>query len=367
MAISKIEIAFTSAIILAVSLAFLGLTQKPKFGVTDRGDWKTANQQNVTVQTEAWIQNPSRVTVNYSDVSISYRAILNGVILVEGKREGISIKKGNQTKTLESKLIHSRIPEWWARHIRNGEKSDLQIPLSVKAKTGPATIPFHAIVYTDTVETDLINVMDQAVKNTRGKYNMGTEIAGYETGPQIEVEGGAAEWGQTTPEMTNMLIDLKIRNPNNYPVPVPGLAGDVQMNQVKLLEWENSRTEMISGPQDRMIAPGETEELTFRVTMDNDKIDDWFLSHVKQNESTQGQLNMKIVFEIQDQAVELPPEGINCDFRFQTAILEDQNSSSNFQGCSSPSLTQGETSNQTDDEAEENQSILNETVGGVLG
>lgn len=366
MIISKIEIAFTSAIILVASLAFLGITQKPDFGVSDRGDWQEADEKNITVATEAWISNPSRISINYSDVSLSYRAILNGVILVEGKREGVSIKKGNQTKKIESQLKYNRIPEWWARHVRNNEKSELQIPLTVKASTGPITVPYHAIIYSDTLQTDIIGVMDQAVKNTEGEYNLGTEIAGRTTGPKIEVKGGSAEWGQVTPETTNLIVDMKVKNPNSYPIPVPGLAGDIEMNTVKLLEWETNSTEIISGPQDRVIAPGESEQITFRVAMSNEKIDDWFISHVKNEEYTEAQLNLKMVFEMSGQRVELPKgEGINCDFSFQTAILEDHNSSSNFQGCNSPTRYQEGTENT--DEENQDQDRINDTVGGILG
>ena len=367
MSISKAEIIFTSVLILAGSAVFLGLTQKPGFGVEDRGDWQEVNSDNISVTSKVWINNPSKLTVNYTDVKLQYRMLLNGVILVEGERNQIRIEKGNQTKQIKSTLIQDRIPYWWASHVRNNETSQLQVPLTVKAGVGPATVPFHAVVYQDEIQTDLIGVINKGLDQAEGSYSYGGDIAGYSTGPEIEIVDGSAEWGQVSTSRTNLQLDLEVSNPNSYSLPVPGTAGSVDMNGVDLLEWSNEEARVIQSPEDNVIAPGETEELTFQIEMDNSEIDDWLTSHVRNDEITEGSLNMKLLFDLQGQQITLPPgDGLQCGFSFQTNILEDQNSTSSFEECQ---LDRGQQDSSDTDTSEETggEGLVNDTVGGIIG
>lgn len=365
MGISKAEIIFTSVLIIAGSAVFLGLTQKPSFGIEDRGDWQDVNSENISVTSKAWINNPSKLTVNYTDVELQYRVLMNGVILVEGERNQIRIEKGNQTKYINSTLVQDRIPYWWASHVRNNETSQMQVPLTVKAGVGPATVPFHAVVYQDEIDTDLIEVINHGLNGTEGTYSYG-EVAGYNTGPEIEIVDGSAEWGQVSTETTNLQLDLEVRNPNSYPLPVPGTAGSVRMNDVDMLEWSNEEARVIQSPDDNMIAPGETEELTFQIEMDNSEVDDWLTSHVRNNERTDGALNMKLLFEVQGQQITLPPgDGLRCGFSFQTNILEDQNSTSSFDECQ---LDRGPDSSESSSDSETgSEGLVDDTVGGIIG
>lgn len=367
MGISKAEIIFTSVLILAGSAVFLGLTQKPSFGVEDRGDWQEVNSENISVASKVWIDNPSKLKVNYTDVKLQYRVLMNGVILVEGEREKIQIEKGNQTKEINSTLIQDRIPYWWASHVRNNETSQMQVPLTVKAGLGPTTVPFHAVVYQDEIETDLLGIINNGIGQAEGSYSYGQEIAGYSTGPEIEIVDGSAEWGQVSTDTTNLQLDLDVRNPNSYPLPVPGTAGSIEMNDVDMLQWSNEEARLIQSPDDNVIAPGETEELTFRVEMDNSEIDDWLTSHVRNGERTEGSLNMKLLFEIQGQQITLPPgDGLRCGFSFQTNILEDQNSTSNFDECQLD-RGQGDSSDSSSGEETGGEGLVDDTVGGIVG
>ena len=367
MSISKAEIIFTSVLILAGSAVFLGLTQKPGFGVEDRGDWREVNGDNISVTSKVWINNPSKLTVNYTDVKLQYRMLMNGVILVEGERNRIRVEKGNQTKEINSTLMQDKIPYWWASHVRNNETSQLQVPLSVKAGLGPATVPFHAVVYQDEIETDLIGVINNGINQAEGTYSYGEEIAGYSTGPEIEIVNGSAEWGQVSTSKTNLQLDLDVRNPNSYPLPVPGTAGNVEMNDVDMLEWSNDEARIIQSPENNVIAPGETEELTFQIEMDNSEIDNWLTSHVRSGEQTEGSLNMKLLFELQGQQITLPPgDGLQCGFSFQTNILEDQNSTSSFEECQ---LDRGQRDSLESDSGKEtrDEGLVDDTVGGFIG
>lgn len=366
MRISKAEIIFTSVLIVAGSTVFLSLAQKPSFGVEDRGDGQDVTAENISVTSKVWINNPGNLTVNYTDVKLQYRMLMNEVILVEGERNQIKIEKGNQTKEISSTLIRDRVPYWWASHVRNNETSQLQAPLTVKAGLGPVKVPFHAVVYQEEIQTDLIGVINKGLDHAERSYSYGGNIAGYGRGPEIEIVESSAEWGQVSTVKTNLRLDLKVRNPNSYPMPVPGAVGSVEMNGLDMLEWSNEEARVIRSPEGSVIASGETKELTYRIEMDNSEIDDWLTSHVRNDERSDGSLNMRLLFDVEGHQITLPPgEGIQCGFSFRTGMLEDQNSVSGSGECGMDRGQQNSESNYGQETGGEG--LPEDSVGGVTG
>jgi LEA14-like dessication related protein len=83
---------------------------------------------------------------------------------------------------------------------------------------------------------------------------------------------------------------------------------------------------------DSMIPPGQTQEVVFEIQMDNEKIDDWFRSHVENNESTTVESEVRLVFEVEETGTTLrvPEDGVTYQCQLRTAILvDDQESETN--------------------------------------
>jgi LEA14-like dessication related protein len=184
-------------------------------------------------------------------------------------------------------------------------------------------------------------MLNQAMADIEGTFTgPGTTVAGVDTRPRIEIQGGSASWGQITRDTTNLRVTVNVYNPNSYPIPVPGLDGDLRMNDVVVGEWTGDDAQLLDGPADRLIAPDTSRETTFTVAIDNEKIDDWFVTHVKNGEQTQASTTMRLRFDIGDIQFYIPENGgMTCRFSFSTAILEDRNTNDGtFQGCGSGSL-----------------------------
>jgi LEA14-like dessication related protein len=332
-----------------------GVIQKPSYGIQDKGDWGEIENNTVNVISSVYVYNPNSFGLNLSNVNASYSLKMNDVLLAEGSKAGISIpEEENKTINLVSRLKTEKVPEWWVSHLQNSESSEMKIPVKIDAGLFSRNFSFSTTAYTDTIETDIDSQLGSSFSNVEGNYSWsptGTEIG--ET--RIVVDDVSAYWGEVDMQETDLMIDMEIRNPNSYPIPVPQLKGGLEMNEVSIAEWDANNVEITNAAQDAMIQPGETQEITVKASMDNDKINDWFLSHVANDEKTDANTDIKFAFDIAGQTLTFPQDGMNCRFEFQTAILEDnQEAGGSFNGCDYSQMQSDSSSQEDEDGSTEN-------------
>lgn len=309
-----------------------GFIQKPDFGIQDKGDWVT--EDGVEVDSMLWLNNTNPVSLNLTNqVDLHYRLKMNGVNLAKGDREKIAMEKGYQELTVRSDLVLENIPAWWSSHLNNGEVSKLAIPLTVDVSLGPVSPSFTTVAYTDTINTSIESIMDSSAASMKGTYS-----GSFPTSPEVTIVDGSAEWGKVTEAETNLIITTKVKNTNSYPISIPGVAGELEMNEVGVAEWDADSSKVMS--DSTTIAPGETDSVKFRVKIDNQKMTEWLQTHIENNEKTGATLTIQMLFDIQGVKIRVPGgDGMKCDFNFKTAILEDnQTSGSNFEGCEKPGV-----------------------------
>lgn len=76
----------------------------------------------------------------------------------------------------------------------------------------------------------------------------------------------------------------------------------------------------------KLLLPGETREVILPITMDNDKVDDWFRSHVKNGERSTIVVRTQLVVDPLGvgKPIRVPDgDGITYQCTMQTAIFED--------------------------------------------
>lgn len=327
---------------------------KPQYGLQDRGDWGAVTEDSINITSQGYVYNPNSFGVNMSSLSIAYRVKMNDIALAEGFKEGLQIdSEENNTVEVETTLKPEKVPEWWVSHMRNGEVSQLEVPLTIDFMALNRSFTVDGISYSDEIETDLESKMNQAVGQIEGTYSWsptGAEI----TETDIEIVDGSASFGKVTRKSTPLIVDLELRNPNSYPIPVPQFNGELNMNSVELAKWQANEVTVTKAPENGVIPPGETQEVTLRVDMSNEKIDEWFVSHAAQDEQTEGEINFRLGFDVAGQTLQIPRNGgLSCGFNFQTGILvDDQETDSEFQGCEEESLGLGFSGSGNDSESD---------------
>ncbi|MFP4627801.1 MAG: LEA type 2 family protein [Halobacteriales archaeon] len=320
-------------LMLAILLA-LGVLGAPSIASMDNA-WGEVDDDRVEVLTALEVDNPNPVGLGYAVSSANYTIHMNDVGLATGGTDDLDLPRGRSTVDLSTDVHTERIPPWWASHLQHGETSDLRIDAEVGAHLGPISSS-PSITHTDTVETDLIGTIDAGLEEMEGEHR-GPEIGiGSATvQPRVDVRDTAARWGPVTREQTALLLDVSVHNPNDYPIPTPAFVGDLTFNEVAVGEWAADEVELTNGSRDATIGPGETEALTFSVTIDNDRLGEWFPTHVDRDERTSVRLAGQLAFELNGHVVTVPPEGdaLVCTFDLRTAILVDQRSGMSNRSC----------------------------------
>lgn len=308
----------------------MGVVEKPSAGLIDKGDWVTG--EKIQVESSAYIYNPNPLALNLTNFSADYRLKMNDVVLADGNKKGLQIPKNdNRTISFRTDLRTANIPEWWVTHLRNDESSKLEIPIKAGLKVSSFPLSFSGYSYTDTIETDVEGSLSSAISKIEGNYSRtyGSSSDFGANSFKIEVVDASAKFGEVTRSETGLVMPLTIRNRNDYPIPAPKLGGELKLNSVELAEFESEG----SGSS---IPPGETREVIVNAGMSNERIDEWFKSHVRKGEKTDAELNVYFRFDVGDASFRIPSDdGMTCRFDFATAILVDEKAETEgFQGCS---------------------------------
>lgn len=333
---------------------------KPEYGLEDRGDWADTTEESINISSQGYVHNPNSFSINISSLKVAYRLKLNGIELARGGKQGLNIAaEDNNTIEVETQLDPEKVPKWWVRHMNNNEVSSLEVPLSVDLEVLGKPISVDGITYTDSIETDLESKMDQAISQVKGTYSWSPTSAEISE-TEIEIVDGSAEFGRVTEKTTPLLVTFEIRNPNSYPIPTPQFNGELNMNSIEVAKWQANEVTVAKAPENGAIPPGETREIKLKVDMSNERIDDWFVSHASREEQTDGEINLRLGFDIAGQTFQIPKNGgLSCDFSFQTGILvDDQETASDFQGCEEENLGLG--FGDSDDSGDESDGLLDD-------
>lgn len=319
----RVVVALTLVIGLTIGAGFAtGVLASPSGGVENVGEWGEVTEERTEIITTLWVDNPNPIGIDLgSSLRADYELAMNDVRLAAGEKEGVNIESGYNTVELRTYIDNERLQPWWVEYVRANETIHLSASGSATADVGftSVDIPFPAVE--ETMQEDsapIIESLSAAASQSEGSY-----------GP-YEVERGYAEWGDVSQETTTVLFVYEIRN--SGPIPIPAVPGgfevDVQMNDVELFGGGTGAMTPQNVAEDATIAPGETQELVFAVEMDNEQIDDWFRSHVENDEQTHVESSVQFVFEVEELGAtfRIPEDGVTYQCDFQTAILIDQES-----------------------------------------
>ena len=311
-------------------IAYLtGIIGLPSVTVDDPGDWGNTTENSTGIVTTLNVDNPNPIGVTLSSgFSAEYQVAMNDVELVTGSRDAISIPKGKSTIQLRSALDNDKLDSWWVAFVRNDETIEMRATGSADVSAVLSkTISFPA--FEQTLLEDqrpVVDSFDAAVSDMEGAYtaDAGLASAGY------EIRDASAEWGEVTEPTSNMTLTFEIHNPGDVPVPlVPdGFRLNATGNAVPLFTASGDALTPQNVTRDATLAPGETRTVVYTVAMDNKNIDEWFVSHVRNDEQTDFVIKPQLEFEIPDTdvGITIPRDGPGYRCSLQTAILVDNQS-----------------------------------------
>lgn len=354
----KVAVAVVLVLGVVVGIAVF-LFQGPSVGVEDVGDWGEVTDERTEVVTTLWVKNPNPLGLSPNgSVRASYDLTLNRVALAEGRTRGIEAPPGNGTVVLSTDIFNDRLPAWWVNFVRNDET----IPVTAEPRATVEAGPFTASPALPTTNRTLLSestpvrsALSGVASRAEGNYTRtvsadraGSLVEGSlvdDTGVDgvtgdgvtvgYEVRRGWATWGTVSENRTVVNFHFRVHNPSEtvaVPAEPENLRASVDMNDVDLFDARGDDATLANpenfstreGIDGRVIAPGETKEVVYAVEMDNERVDEWFTSHVRRGERTAVRVEFSLAFGVGETTFRVPEESrlaYTCELR--TAILVD--------------------------------------------
>jgi LEA14-like dessication related protein len=201
-------------------------------------------------------------------VEVGQSVTINDVVVSDGNSEITDIQQGRSDVSYEARLDNSKVPEWWARHVNNGERSTIVAEADAAADVGFTRFDVPVDGFERTVQTDVLASLNSEDSQSFSYFGMEMAV----------VHSTSASWGTATTEETPVSVTVDIENTADMPITVESIDYAVSLNSVTVGDG--------NAPESYTLDPGERRELTFTITLDSQKMDEWWVSHVRNDETS---------------------------------------------------------------------------------
>jgi len=317
------------AVLLVAGVAVFVLSQPSVAGVDNR--FGAVNETTTIIESTLQIRNPNPVGATFGGLTVDYAIDLNGIRMATGTKRGVSIPQGRSSVPMTTSLANERIPTWWVSHIQNGERTTLAVNADVHSSTLGTS--FGAPKVTRSIETDIISAFNSTEERPVGSSPTG--------GPLLVIRETSARWGQVNASTTAIDMRFVVYNPNPYAIPVTELSYRTTMNGIEM----GSGTTEGQG----VIPPGETRTVEATTTLNNQRIDEWWVSHLQSDQTTDLRIDFSARFELPTGTAEIPLDPLTYTRTVETDIFDNKADDGSSDGSKSESGTETPTSTPTDD------------------
>jgi LEA14-like dessication related protein len=297
------------AVILLVAVVGVVFGQPSVDGVDNR--FGAVNETTTVIEGDLRVSNPNPAGATLGGLTVEYAVEMNGIRMATGVKKGISLPQGESTIPMTTALKNERIPGWWVSHIRNGERTEVAIDADIHSSLLGAS--FGAPEVTRPIETDMLSAF-----NSTERRPVGEEGANGE--PVFYIEETSARWGSVDESATRIEMRFVVSNPNPYPVPISELSYDATMNGV---EMGSGATEGYG-----VVPPGETRTIRATTVLNNENIDEWWVTHLNNDQVTQLRIDFAARIELPTGTIEIPIPPLTYTETIETDIFGNNKRSS---------------------------------------
>ncbi|PSP37258.1 hypothetical protein BRC71_09740 [Halobacteriales archaeon QH_7_65_31] len=332
---SKLKVALTAFGLVAGSVggAFaLGVVGVPSVGTVDNS-FGPVDDETTVIDTELVVVNPNPIGVRLGGSRIDYTVRMNEIPMASGNKSGLDIRSGNSSLGFSTRMDNDRIPPWWASHIRNNETTALTIDANVTTSLlgGRST----TVTQQRQIRTDLISQFNsEETRPVSGPENPLIE------NPFLYVNATRAEWGAVTDAETPIAMEFDAYNPQTQPYTLTSVGYNVTMNGIPVGEGVTERPYVIES--------GTVETIQTTPTIDNSRLDDWWVSHLDNDQTTTLRIDFYARIELATgNSIRVPLDALTYERTIETDIFGGEESGENE---TSGTPTPGTTPSEPDDE-----------------
>lgn len=267
------------------------------------------DETTTVIVTNLTVSNPNPIGVDLGGVSLNYTVDLNDVRIARGQEEGIAVGTGNSTLSFETGMRNERIPDWWVAHIRDGERSELEVHARVRSSTLGRTVSFDPV--NREISTDLLSSFNSS--ETR-PVNANSPVV---SDPVLYVNETSAAWGSVSESETPMEMAFVVYNPKSVPYTVSSIGYEIGMNDVAMGSGETE--------QAYTIPPKSSRTIRATTAIENEKLDEWWVSHLERNQVTDLRIDFYARIELPTGTVRVPLDALTYEKTIETDIFGNKN------------------------------------------
>jgi LEA14-like dessication related protein len=315
---SKIRVAATVLGVVSASIGgavALGVFGIPSVESVDN-EFGEVNQTTTVIVTDLTLDNPNPFGTGFVGVSTDYTIQMNDVQMAEGSKDDIDIDSGQSTVRLETYMDNQRIPDWWVTHIRNDERTDVVIDAEVHA--AGQTVPIQR---NQTINTTMIERFNS---NETRPINGSTGVV---DDPVLYVNQTRGDWGEVSDTEKPIDKTFVAYNPKDAPYTVTEIRYEITMNNVTVGQGTSQR--------EYVIEPRTSERVATQTAIQNENLDDWWVTHLRNDEVTELRIEFEATIEVEDPtsltgettAIQVPLDELTHEETVETDLLGSENSS----------------------------------------
>lgn len=267
-------------------------------------EWGAVNADRSEVETEITVDNPLLLRVGDAAASVEYTIALNGIQFASERKEAVHLGGQNDTVRLSTRVNNDKIPDWWVTHVNNDETSTVTVDPTVVLKYGGVSTPAEQWTRERTFDTDLLEPLE-ADQPRRFAALDRTMLVVNETD---------ARWGHATAERTPIDASATVTNTLPVPLPITDVRYTVRMNGIVVGQGEAARQTLIPA--------GSTRTLEASAYIDNSRLDEWWVTHLRNNETTNLSVSFNATVRFGGIDRRLPLDFISYNQTFHTDVFE---------------------------------------------
>ncbi|WP_324757906.1 LEA type 2 family protein [Haloarcula sp. GH36] len=291
-------------VVLAVGVV-LGVLGAPSVTAVENR-FAGVSEETTTIETDLVVQNPNPIGVRLGGASVDYSVRMNGVPIAAGGREGLQLGTGRSTLAFTTEMDNGQVPAWWYTHVQNGERTQVEIDGEVRSSTLGRSL---SVTQGDSIETDII-----------GQFNS-TETRPVDANvplvsdPVLYINETRGTWDRPnlTRQQSPMDLAFTVHNPKSLPYTVSRIGYTVSMNDVEVGSGETTAG--------HVIRPGETETIDARAAIENENLDEWWVTHLQRNQQTQLRIDFYLVLEARGTQIRIPLDPVDYEKSIETDIF----------------------------------------------
>ena len=248
----------------------VGIIGAPSVVGVDNG-FGPVNESTTTIESEIVVNNPNPFGVRLGGLTIDYAVEMNGVRMATGGREGLGVNAGgNSSIPLTTQMNNDRIPPWWVSHVENDENTTLTVDASI-----------HSDLLGQSFEPQIERSVNT---NVIGGFNSDEDRPidvdrPFAPEPVLWLNSTSGQWGAVSNETTEIDTAFELYNPNPTPVAISEIGYEIEMNNVTMGEGATESAVTIN--------PGELETVRATTALQNENLDEWWVSHLQNEQTTQ--------------------------------------------------------------------------------